>query len=153
MLVADGLVADGWRRRVARTATSLWLLCAASCIASNVVAPEERMVNEPLAQQVFVPAPTLQLDGLYESCDIQGDAAVSLRKIYYRFAVDGTYTAAALSEVAGKFSFQTIDGTWRNEAAGLVLDGGDPVTLERSGDYLRLVAAGGLVVLVRRESL
>ena len=147
------LVVDTLGRRLVRTALLCLLLGLAGCIASNVVAPEERLVVEPLAQRVFAPAPTLQLDGLFESCDIQGDAAVSLRKIYYLFSPDGTYTAAALAEVGGKFSFQTLDGTWHNDAAGLVLDGGDPVALQQYGDYLRLVATGGLVVLVRREIL
>ena len=100
-----------------RGSASLLLLCSAGCIASNVVAPDERMVVEPLAERVFEPAPTRQLEGLFESCDIQGDAAVSLRKIYYLFSLDGTYTAAALAEVAGKFSFQTLDGIWQNDAA------------------------------------
>tara|TARA_R110002072_G_scaffold4174_1_gene29373 strand:+ start:77480 stop:77923 length:444 start_codon:yes stop_codon:yes gene_type:complete len=147
------MVAGAFRWLALRGSASLLLLCSAGCIASNVVAPDERMVVEPLAERVFEPAPTRQLEGLFESCDIQGDAAVSLRKIYYLFSPDGTYTAAALAEVAGKFSFQTLDGIWQNDAAGLVLDGGDPVVLEQSGDFLRLVAPGGLVVLVRKELL
>ncbi|MFT7535118.1 MAG: hypothetical protein ACI85K_001069 [Hyphomicrobiaceae bacterium] len=129
------------------------LLLSTGCIASNVVTPGERMVAGLQQQRVFESAPTLQLDGLFESVDIQGDAAASLRKIYYLFSSDGSYTAAALAEVAGKYSFQTLDGTWQNDAAGLVLDGGDPVTLEQSGNYLRLLAASGLVVLVRKELL
>jgi hypothetical protein len=140
-------------RFVVRSLVGALLLLATSCIASNVVAPEQRMVAEPLQERVFEPAPTLRLDGLFESVDIQGDAAASLRKIYYLFSADGTYTAAALAEVAGSYSFQTLSGTWQNDAAGLVLDGGNPVKLEQSGDYLRLVAAGGLVVLVRKELL
>lgn len=147
------LVALRCCRTVQRLSATALLLLLTGCIASNVVAPGERMVAGSLEQRVFEPAPMLQLDGLFESVDIQGDAAVSLRKIYYLFSIDGTYTAAALAEVAGKYSFQTLDGIWQNDAAGLVLDGGDPVTLEQSGDYLRLLAAGGLVVLVRKELL
>ncbi len=86
---------------------SMW----AGCIAGNVVATKDRLVV-PNADLQWTPAPDLRLDGLYESIEIRGDAAVSLRKAYYLFAADGTYTAAALTEANGVPSFQTLNGTW-----------------------------------------
>jgi len=120
-----------------------------ACIASNVVATEDRFVQEPVATLAFVPAPELVLDGLYESVEITGDAAVSLRRIYYLFRGDGSYTAAALAEAGNGAQFQTLSGTWSNTAAGLSLDGGEPVVLERAGQHLRLTAPNGAVVLRR----
>lgn len=117
------------------------------CIASNVVAADQRLVAATAEQIAFQPAGVVVLDGLYESIDIRGDAALSLRKIYYRFAADGTYTAAALAEVDGAPQFQTLNGTWASSAAGLQLDGAEPVPLELAPDHLRLSAPTGTVVL------
>lgn len=131
-----------------------WLLVASlpgGCIASNVVAPRDRMVAAPdLDALPFVAAPELVLDGLYESVDLRGDAAQSLRRIYYHFAADGTYTAAALTERDGDLFFQSLRGTWRNSPDGLSLDGADPVRIERADDYVRLTAPTGTLVLQRQ---
>lgn len=133
-------------------ATVLLLVSLTGCIASNVVAKEDRQVSTPLAELQFVPAPGLQFDGLYESVDVTGDAAVSLRRVFYLFRPDGSYTAAALVEGPDGASFQTLDGTWSSDARGLVLDGGDPVPLERADDHVRLSAPNGALVL-RRSAL
>ena len=117
------------------------------CIASNVVASEDRLVATPVAELQFAPAPGLPLQGLYESVEIRGDAALSLRKVYYLFAADGTYTAAALTEVDGVPSFQTLNGTWQTTAAGLSLDGRPPVLLEQAPLHLRITAENGVLVL------
>lgn len=127
----------------------LGLLPFAGCIASNVVAAEDRLVARPIADLPFVAAPGLRLDGLYESVEITGEAAVALRKIYYLFGPDGSYTGAALSDVDGSPSFQTLNGTWTSDAAGLSLDGGEPVQLEQAPDHLRITAKNGVVVLRR----
>jgi hypothetical protein len=136
---------------VIRRASLLLALGACSlfggCIASNVVAADQRLVAATAEQIAFQPAGVVVLDGLYESIDIRGDAALSLRKIYYRFAADGTYTAAALAEVDGAPQFQTLNGTWASSAAGLQLDGAEPVPLELAPDHLRLSAPTGTVVL------
>ena len=124
----------------------------AGCIASNVVAVTDREVPADPAALPFAPAGVVVLDGLWESVDIRGDAAVALRRIWYQFAPVGTYTAAALADVAGKPAFQTLSGSWQSTAAGLVLDGAPPVALERAPDHLRLTAPNGVVVL-RRVSL
>ncbi len=119
------------------------------CIASNVVAPADRMVATPLDSLAWTPAGAAVLDGLWASVDIRGDAAVSLRRIWYVFQPDGRYTAAALAEVDGVPTFQTLVGTWVCSAAGLALDGQAPVACEVAGEHLRFSAPGGAVVLRR----
>jgi len=139
-------------RRVA--ASLLLLLSASGCIPSNVVAREERMVVDDVSALDWQPANGVALLGLYETVDVRGEVAASLRKIYYRFAEDGTYTAAALIESAGAFQFQTIDGTWRADENGLVLDDGEPVQLDRAdGGYLRIRTETGTIVLQHEEAL
>lgn len=123
------------------------------CIASNVVDPKNRPVVDPLADLKFVPSQLTSLDGFFESVDITGEAAVSLRRIYYLFRGDGSYTAAALVDSGGNGgSFQTIDGTWTLSPAGLVLDGGEPVLLEEAAGHVRFVAGNGTVVLRRGKT-
>jgi hypothetical protein len=97
----------------------------------------------------FEVVPGLELRGLYESVEITGDAAVSLRRIYYLFRGDGTYTAAALTEGEAGARFQTLDGTWALDQQGLSLDGTAPVLLEAADPYLRITAPNGAVVMRR----
>jgi len=135
-----------------RTCAALLLcLLGASCIPSNVVAVEERMVVDDLAALEWAPAADAAPDGLYETVEITGEAAASLRKVYYLFLADGTYTAAALTEAGGEYAFQTIGGTWSAGPEGLALDGGDPVLLERAGDHIRISAPTGTVVMLRQK--
>lgn len=117
------------------------------CIASNVVAPEQRMVANDPAQMAWAPADAAPFDGLYESVDIRGDAAVSLRRIWYVFATGGGYTGAALADSDGRLAFQTLSGTWALTPAGLVLDDGEPVACEMAPGHLRITAKTGVVVL------
>lgn len=135
-------------RRLSLVLAALASAMSGGCIASNVVAHDDRMVVSPLASLQFVPSAATSLEGFYESVDITGEAAVSLRRIYYLFRADGTYTAAALVDAAGNGgSFQTLDGTWVLTAGALVLDGGEPVQLEEAKDHVRFVAGDGTVVL------
>lgn len=122
----------------------------AGCIASSVVAPEQRMVVADPAQLAWTPATIAAFDGLYESVDIRGDAAVSLRRIWYVFLGGGAYTGAALADVDGQLAFQTLNGTWSLTPTGLVLDGQEAVPCEVADGHLRLTAPGGVVVLARR---
>ncbi|MBX3463460.1 MAG: hypothetical protein KF830_09830 [Planctomycetes bacterium] len=121
------------------------------CIASNVVATQDRMVTAAVAELAFAPAPGLRPEGLYESVEITGDAAVSLRKVYYLFLGDGTYTAAALVDDAHGGAFQILTGTWASGPEGLVLDGAEAVPLEQAPRHLRLSAPNGTVVLRQGE--
>lgn len=137
------------KRRVLAAALLMPACLFGGCIASNVVATEDRFVQQPLAALAFAPVPDLQLDGLYESVEITGDAAVSLRRIYYLFRPGGSFTAAALVDAGGGAAFQTLSGTWTNGADGLSLDGTAPVQLEQAGEHLRITAPNGAVVLRR----
>lgn len=138
-------------RIAARISLAAALSPLAACIASNVVAAEDRAVAEPVETLAFTPAGTIELDGLYESVDIRGDAALTLRRVYYFFLPDGTYTAAALTESDAAPVFQVLTGVWKSTSDGLVLDGQPPVACEIAGDHLRLSSAGGSVVLRRRN--
>jgi hypothetical protein len=135
-----------------RLALLLATIAPAGCIASNVVAPQQRLIAADPAQLPFAPATPGAVGGFYASVDLRGEAAGSLRKVFYLFAPDGTYTGAALAESDGRASFQTLDGTWSLDAAGLVLDGAAPVACEVAGEHLRLTAPTGVLVL-RREVL
>lgn len=107
------------------------------------------MVETSVAELQFAPMTEGTLQGLFESVQITGDAAVSLRKVYYLFFADGSYTAAALIDDGTALSFQTLSGTWQMSASGLTLDGAAPVPLEVGGEHLRLSAPGGVLVLRR----
>jgi len=135
--------------RLARGLALLASVLPLGCIASNVVAPEQRMVAADPLQLPWGPVDASALAGLWESVDVQGDAAASLRRIWYVFADGGRYTGAALAEVDGVLAFQTLSGTWSLAAAGLVLDGADAVPCAMAPDHLRLSAPGGIVVLKR----
>lgn len=130
---------------------ALCLVGAAStwpgCIASNVVATGDRLVAQPVENLAFVPAPGLPLTGLYESVEISGDAAVSLRKVWYLFLADGTYTAAALTETSTGPRFQTLNGTWTATAAGLSLDAAQAAPIEQAPGHVRITAKNGVLVL------
>lgn len=121
------------------------------CIASNVLDKEQRQVTAA-DELVFAPAVELDLPGFYESTDVSGEVAASLRRVYYLFAGDGTYTAAALVDDGGTLAFQTLSGTWSLGATGLVLDGSDPVPVSVAEGHVRFAAPGGVLTL-RRSSL
>jgi hypothetical protein len=123
------------------------------CYASNVVAVTDRAVAADAVMDAVAwqPATVDQLVGFHESRSIEGDAALSLRKVYYVFMADGRYTGAALVEGDEGLGFQTLGGTWRLDAAGLSLDGGEPARCEAGGAFLRIQVAGGAIVLKRIE--
>ena len=139
----------GRQTRRALAAAVLLATVPFGCIASSVVAPEQRLVAEERSQLAFSPAAANDVVGFHESVDIQGDAAVSLRRIWYVVLADGAYTGAALAEVDGQLAFQTLTGTWALGPAGLVLDGAAAVPCESAPGHLRLSAPGGAVVLRR----
>jgi len=135
-----------------RGAARLAFVVLAGCYASNVVAPEQRLVAADVAQLVWQPADASSLDGYFVSVDLQGEAAASLRCVYYVFVPGGRYTGAALADVDGELSFQTLRGTWQLGPDGLALDDTAPVRCEQAPGHLRLTAPNGVVVL-RRERL
>lgn len=131
---------------------ALAALAASGCVPSNVVARSDRMVTAAIDDLEFGPPEALRLDGFWVSARIAGEVAVALRWVGYRFAADGTYTAAALIQTGPIAEFQTLTGTWELRAEGLALDGAEPVTTERAGDFVRLTTPDGRLVL-RREAL
>lgn len=139
------------RRRPFVLALAGALLPLGGCIPSNVVARQDRLVVPAVAELRFAPAREPALAGFWEAIEITGDAALTLRKVYYLFAADGSYTAAALGERDGVPAFQVLNGTWAASAAGLVLDGAAPVPLEEAPGHLRLTAPTGALVLRRGD--
>jgi len=125
-------------------------LLGAACIGSNVVAPTERMVPAADAELPFAPATAAELVGFHESIDIRGDAAVALRKVYYLFAADGSYTGAALADDGERLAFQTLTGTWTLGPDGLALDGQPPTPCDAAADQLRIRAPNGELRLRRK---
>lgn len=135
----------------------LALLAAAlpSCIASNVVAVEDRAVVQASETLDWSADPTAELagGGLFESVRIEGDAAAQLRKIYYLLEAGGRYTAAALmAGDDGVSVFQTLTGTWNLRDRALILDDAEPVALRGAvGGFVQLQTPAGSVVLRRVE--
>lgn len=125
-------------------------LLGAACIGSNVVAPTERMAPATEDALPFAPATAADLVGFHESVDIQGDAAVALRKVYYLFAADGTYTGAALADDGERLAFQTLTGAWSIGPEGLSLDGQAAVTCEAAAGQVRIATPTGVLRLRRK---
>ena len=140
--------------RSARRRTSGLVACMAmaACIPSNVVAPTERMVVEAESVPPFVAATAADVVGFHESIDIQGDAAVSLRKVYYLFSDDGSYTGAALVDDGERRTFQTLTGTWKLAPEGLVLDDQPAAPCDAAPGQLRLTAPTGVLRLRRAKA-
>ncbi len=142
------------RPAVARTGRRLLFLLAAlpaaGCYASNVVARTDRLVAAP-AELPWVLADADAVPGFWQAAAITGDAALSLRAVYYWFERGGSYTGAALVEGDAGLAFQTLVGRWQVVAGALRLDEGAPARLEAAPDHLRLSLPGGVLVLRRAE--
>lgn len=137
-------------RAVMQRAALAACLFGAACIGSNVVAPTERMAPAGDADLPWAPAAAADLVGFHESVDIQGDAAVALRKIFYLFAADGTYTGAALADDGERLAFQTLTGAWSIGPDGLVLDGQPAAKCEAAIGQVRITAPTGVLRLRRK---
>ncbi len=130
--------------------TALALLPLGSCIASSVVAPQDRGREVGREDQVWSQASAQSLSGVYVSTRLSGSLANSVRKIIYLFQEDGHYTGAALVETSPPH-FEVITGEWRMQGSQISLDGADPAQLEVAADRsLRITGESGQVVL-RRE--
>lgn len=139
------------RRSMRRLAAVLSSLALAGCFGGTHINPDERDIEVPVLNLPFQPAGVVVLDGLYESVDIQGDTALSWRKIYYLFSPNGSYTAAALGSSDSGPAFTTLTGTWKCDAQGLSLDDSEPLQLDAAPGHLRLSAAGSTIVLAQRN--
>lgn len=126
---------------------------SSGCYPSNVLAVRDRAVAigaEDAAQ--WRPCAIADLSGYFESYAVDGDAALSLRKVYYLFVPGGRYTGAALVESDEGASFQTLGGAWSLDAAGLSLDGAPPVRCDvADGGLLRISLEGGAISLRKVE--
>lgn len=126
---------------------------ATGCYPSNVVAVRDRAVVVASSEATeWKQCAAADLTGYFESCAIDGDAALSLRKVYYLFVAGGRYSGAALVDGDVGPSFQTLGGTWSLDEAGLSLDGAPPVRCESAeGGRLRIALEGGSLTMRRIE--
>jgi hypothetical protein len=130
---------------------SIVLPLSAGCYASNVVAPEDRAVAGATLPTTWRPARAGDLRGLYMSVAISGDAALSLRRVWYWFEADGGYAGAALLEGEEGVAFQTRNGRWTLTENALRLDDGE-AAIDAADGFLRLRSQNGEVVLRRDEA-
>lgn len=138
-----------------RSAFALFACAAlAGCYPSNVVSSTDRAVRsgDLAAQLAWRPCAEADLVGSFASRSIEGDAALSLKKVYYVFLAGGRYTGAALVEADEGLSFQTLGGTYVLQAGMLALDGAAAAQCEAAdGGFLRIAVEGGAIVLCRVE--
>lgn len=125
---------------------------APACIAPSVVASSGRAVAVAPEAIAWREATVDDVVGFFESEKIEGEAAASLSRVAYYFAADGFYTGAALVLGGAHPEYQTLTGTWRIASGKLVLDDGEPVTLDASEGRVRLTTPAGTLVL-RRAAL
>ncbi len=120
-----------------------------ACIVPSVLDEKQRSIEVAAEELAWLPARSEDLRGLFESVSIEGEAAAALWKIYYHFAPDGTFTAAALIVGGAQPQFQTLSGTWNISEQGLDLGTGEPVRALFAADRLRFELAGGVAILRR----
>ena len=113
------------------------------CLASTVVEATARAVPVDEAARVWRPAEAGDLEGLWESARLEGEAAAALWKVYYHFAPDGSYTGAALVFDGERPAFQTLAGSWSLAGGRLELDGLETSSADLSGGELRISGASG----------
>lgn len=131
-----------------RSLPTLLLVLAPSCIASNVVAVDDRLVVGPQVDDLeWHPGMEDDLAGLFESVQIHGDSAGALWKIYYHFSDRGGYSGAALVNSDDGLRFQVLSGHWRFSDGLLDLqDGSERLRVSVSGEFLKLESSAGSVV-------
>lgn len=123
-------------------------LCLAGCIAPSVVDSSGRAVADTSSELELRPATAAELEGLWQSTAIEGEAAASLACVLYFFSADGAYTGAALV-VGERPAFQTLSGTWSLDQGRLDLGHGNVASARVAGDRLELASEGGSVSLRR----
>jgi hypothetical protein len=119
------------------------LSLAPACLASTVVEQADRAVRSEEPRRDWRPAEAADIAGLYESVQLEGEAAAALWKLYYHFAPDGAYTGAALVFDGERAAFQTLTGTWSLAGGRLELDGVSGATAAVAGDELRIESEAG----------
>ena len=129
------------------------LTTMASCIPSNVVAEKHRAVaiqdfEVEVEGKPWQATTTATIVGMWRSFRIVGDVAASLAEVTYSFGSDGDYSGAALSHGSLLPTFEVLQGKWRVDETGLVLDD-EGVASRIRDDVLELAAEGGAVYLRR----
>jgi hypothetical protein len=127
----------------------LLALLSVSCIASSTLSATQRSVASEHIERIWTPASPPDLDGLFESVEIDGEAAAALLRIYYCFNADHTYTGAALTTGAEHAEFATLFGSWELVDGELRLDADERVSASVSGELLRLESTLGTAVFKR----
>jgi hypothetical protein len=125
-------------------------LLAAACARGGALEPAARGVAPVVEEaRTWRPAEARDLTGLFESRAIEGEAAGALWKVYYHFAVNGSYTGAALVIGGAQPEFQTLAGRWTLADGVLDLGQGERLAARVAGDELELESPGGRARLVR----
>jgi hypothetical protein len=140
------------RPTCSRALAAILTLALAGCTASHKLDERERALGIAPDDVVWVPARTEDVVGYFESERVTGEAAANVRRLYYDFAADRTYSGAALVQDAGRASFQTLTGRWGLEGSALRLGDDPPAKAFAAPDRLRLDSEGGSVVLRRAKS-
>lgn len=131
-------------------------LLAPACIAPSVVDSAGRAAPVDRVAHAWIPASPADLDGLFESHAIEGEAAASLGRVSYHFTRDGEkasgwFTGAALVIGGERPSFQTLEGEWRLVEGLLSFSDGAEARAFVSGDFLKLATGPDAVILSRVE--
>jgi len=123
-----------------------------ACIPSNVLAPDDRTVQDDPATLAWSPAQASDLPGLWRTRSIEGAAAAVLLDLSYWISADGRFSGAAL--FAGPPpEYQVLSGRWTLTDDGSLLLGDDaePARVEIAGGLLRLQGAEGSLILERAQ--
>lgn len=139
--------------RATRLLPLLAALSLAACGTSHALDRTERAVKAAPEAIAWRAATREDVIGYFESEHVTGEAAASLRRAFYAFAADGTYSGAALVQENGKAKFQVLSGRWT--LAGGVLDLGpdaSPAKAYAAPDRLKLDSDGGSAVFRRGKT-
>ncbi|MFO0931817.1 MAG: hypothetical protein U1E39_03810 [Planctomycetota bacterium] len=135
--------------RARRAAVGL-LAALAGCAGSSRLDAAHRAADAAEPAVAWADARREDLVGYFESERVSGDAAASLRRVYYVFEADGSYTGAALVTDGAHSTFQVLAGHWTLRGTTLSLgDDAAPARVFSAPDRLRLDSEGGSVVLHR----
>ncbi|MBL8695249.1 MAG: hypothetical protein JNJ88_14240 [Planctomycetes bacterium] len=118
-----------------------------SCISPSVLEAEKRAIESPALQLEWTQAAASQLEGLFESVELQGEMAEVVWRIEYHFSRDGSYSGAALVLQGARPEFQTLSGRWRLEEGRLLLDDAAPALALAAPGHLRIQSEQGSLTL------
>ena len=119
------------------------LLVLSACTASKPLDPKDRAAAPPPEAVAWHPATREDILGYFESERIAGEAAGALRRAFYAFAADGSYSGAALVQEGSHATFQVLSGRWTLTGQTLSLgEGSTPAKASAAPDRLRLESEG-----------